>query len=330
WPRVLAAAAGVAGLIGLLCVIRPVGLPLAAGFGLATFLAAWQGKMTWRRAAPWAALVLIAASATVAAVVARERATARAVGGRTYLNEFDDAARSFLSSYPRGIQLCISDIGRVTIPGMYSCYGDPGNWLDVNMVPYLPFLLLLLLGWWRWAKRDNDPLAWTLPFYVGLIAAHSFDTGGRHLVPMLPILLVCVWFALERLRQRRLAVLRIGLLIHLAVACGYWLTVDLPRAKKTNAHWAAVDALAAQLRNRPEPVVAQGLPQDMPLMLQLALDRPVLDGDSQPLSVPGVCWIASWDGQSETVRLTRQSAPEAARKSLVARQAAAHEKGLLR
>ncbi|MGH7136475.1 MAG: hypothetical protein ACREHD_12100, partial [Pirellulales bacterium] len=114
-----------------------------------------------------------------------------------------------------------------------------------------------------------------IPFYLLLIVAHAMDTGARLLLPLLPALLVCVWFALSRLGERRSAVLGVCLAVQLVVGGGYWLGVDLPRARHFDRQWPTVDELAARVTSGAEPDIANPLPHELELMLELALDRPV-------------------------------------------------------
>lgn len=266
---------GCAILLVALCAIRPVGIMLVPAFAAWSWVAARGQTISWYRAAIASLVVTLAASAPVAAFVAHERALAAELGGRSYADEFHDAAISPLESYSRGIQLCISDIGRVCIPGFFKSHGVPGDWTDPNMLIHMPFFALVCLGWRRWRQHGNDLYQWYLPFYVLLIAAHAMDTGARLLLPLLPALLVCVWFALPPARERRQVVIAASLAVQLIVAVSYWLAVDLPRARRFDRQWPAVKAMAGRLADDESPQVTAELPGELKLMLELALDRPV-------------------------------------------------------
>jgi hypothetical protein len=195
--------------------------------------------------------------------------------GRSYLDDFQGAARSPLESYSRGAQLCVSDIGRVCIPGLFKSHGTPGDWTDVNMLIHVPFFVLLSFGWVRWIRRQNDLFAWYVPFYLLLITAHAMDTGARLLLPLLPALFVSLWFAAGRIGERRQYVVAACLALQLVVAGSYWLSVDLPRARRYDRFWPAADKLAARIAAEPGPVAASQLDGDLQLMLEVVLDRPV-------------------------------------------------------
>lgn len=266
---------GCAVLLVALCAIRPVGIMLAPAFAVWAWFAVRGRTIGWRRAITAALAVSLAAGAPVAAFVAHERALAAELGGRSYADEFHDAVRSPLESYSRGAQLCVSDIGRVCIPGMFKSHGMPGNWLDPNMLIHVPFFAVVCLGWWRWRRRGNDLYQWYVPFYALLIAAHAMDTGARLMLPLLPALLMCIWFALPPVGERRQAVIAVSLAVQLVVAVGYWLAFDLPRVRRFDQQWPAVEAMARRLAAEESPRLGTDVPHELKLMLELALDRPV-------------------------------------------------------
>ena len=109
-------------------------------------------------------------------------------GTQTYADLFKASADGLTWTYPRGLQLFIGGAGRDMIPGMLKSYGPQGKWLDINMLAYVPFFALLLWGWIRWIKRQADPLAWTLPLYMGVLVVYSGEYAVRYCVPLLPAL----------------------------------------------------------------------------------------------------------------------------------------------
>lgn len=274
-------------LVALVCIIRPVGVMLAPALAVSSFCSRLP---RWRAVA--ASLVIGAAAAMpVGLFVLHERLTAAELGGRTYVDEFHDAAQTPLSSWSAGVQMCISDIGRVCIPGLFKSHGKPGDWTDPNMLIHLPFFALVCYGWRRWTLEGHDLFAWYMPFYFLLIAAHAMDTGARLLLPLLPALLVCVWFALQGLASRRQAAFRVCLALQLAVAGGYWLIYDLPKARELHRRWPEIDQLAASIRETPGAVVKSDLPGELHLMLELSLDRPVIrNRDASPINGD---WVAA-------------------------------------
>jgi hypothetical protein len=188
------------------------------------------------------------------------------------------------------VQLCISDIGRVCVPGFFKSHGKPGDWADPNTLIHVPFFALVCCGWWRWRRRANDLYAWYAPFYLLLIAAHAMDTGARLLLPLLPALFICVWFSLERMRERRQVVVAVCVAVQLIVAGSYWLGIDLPRARRFDRQWPAIDEIAEQIRNDPGTVAVFELPSELQLMLELTMDRPVL---ADAAAVDHLRWIVT-------------------------------------
>jgi hypothetical protein len=134
-------------------------------------------------------------------------------------------------------------------------------------------------------------MAWYMPCYFRLIAAHAVDTGARLMLPLLPGLLVCLWFALRGIGRQRQLVFAVCLALQVSVASGYWLVYDLPRARKFDQYWADVDRLAAVIQADPGPVLALDLPDDLHLMLELALDQSVSRGHD-PAAEP-VRWLVA-------------------------------------
>ena len=264
------------GLMMLLCLLRQIGVTMAGGVCACLFWMAISGRITWRRAIVVGGLISAVALLTTALVILREQRVAKASGESTHISIFTDSSSTFPESYLRGVNLVISDTGRVVIPGMFKSFGTPGKWLNINMAVYVPLSLLLVWGWWNWIRREPDMFAWAVPFYMLMLVAFACHSGARYIVPMIPALLVCLWYALKPLGMRRLGILGLMLMAHCVAAMAYWLAIDMPLAGRLHAQWPAVDAMAAQIQSDPGPVALVDSP--MPFvgnMLALALDRPV-------------------------------------------------------
>ena len=296
--RIAWTAALVALLIAATCCVRPIGGTIAAGCSVALLLAARRGRLPWPRAAWLGLLLLTVASVSVTVLmVPREHWTAKTMGERTYLDNFAVAATSFQASYLHGLQLTIRDVGRVAIPGMFKNYDREGKWLNVNMAIYLSFFALLTWGWVRWVRQEADPLAWTLPFYLALCTAYAMESEGRFLVPMAPALFVCLWFALDRLGDRRFPILAMMIVLHLGITVGYWLAVDLPRARELDRQWPSIDRLAAEIQTDPGPILIDNTLFNQGFLLQLALDRPAAENPAKREIRRGAAWIVMPAGQ---------------------------------
>ena len=118
---------------------------------------------------------------TVGGVILHEYWAAQPLGARTYLNSIEARRNAALiTGYWPWLALVISDIGRITVPGMFKSYGYVGWWWDVNMLLYVPVFGLLLYGYFRWVRRGPDPLAWSLPFYFAVLTYFRWESvrGG--------------------------------------------------------------------------------------------------------------------------------------------------------
>jgi hypothetical protein len=195
--------------------------------------------------------------------------------GHTYFDEFHSTIASPLRQLLLGLHLRIGEIGRLLIPGMWRCYTQANQWLDPNLLLYLPLALLVVTGWWKLARRHHDPLLWSMPFYVGLYVLWPFEQGTRFFTPILPILVAALWPWIERLRRYRRGLIVGFCVAHLLVACGYWLVEDLTDGREYRSSWSALVILAQPLAAQREPAAAAGISDDARLWFQFLLDRPV-------------------------------------------------------
>jgi hypothetical protein len=287
-----------AGLMICLVTVRQAGLTVAAGFGTVMLFEAWRARVPWGRALGMALAVGVPACVAVLGLAVYDRLMAAPSGAATYAGQIIDPTTTWAGQLLEGLRLRISEIGRVTIPGMFKAYGRRGQWLHPTMAIYLPLLLLLLAGWWRLVGRTRDVLALTLPFYLGLYVVWPFDQATRFTVPMIPLLLACLWSMLEPLRTCRFRIMGALLAGHLGVAAGYWVAVDWPRARADQAQWAPLRQVAASLRAEGGPVLVEELPANAPWMLQLALDRRVREHMPGAPIDPDVHWIVTLEPDS--------------------------------
>jgi hypothetical protein len=236
-----------------------------------------------------------AAVASVSLLVVREHRTAQSTGRRTYLDNFGDSAHQLEASCLQGLQMCVSEDSRVMLPGMFKCYGTPGQWSNVNMIVYAPFFLFLVWGWWRWQRSELDLLACSLPFYLGLHTVYAIDSGARFAVPLIPPMIVSLWFALEALgTPRRVRLFAVAAVLHAAMAVGYWVYIDLPGARADAAKWPSINAFAAVIQADPGPtavthdVIIDRL--EVGKMLDLAVDRRAENFDRLDVR-PTIHWL---------------------------------------
>jgi hypothetical protein len=280
-------------LLLLLSLIREVGILVVAGFACAAIVHVWRRHLRTASAVGMVVLAALPAVGTVAAFTLYEAGT-RTMPARlgTHLDGILHVTNDLIPRLIEGLRLRISEVGRLLIPGMFKSYAASGDWLDINLVIYTPCFVLVAVGWWRFVRRRQDVLALTLPFYLAAYVIWSFDSGTRYLLPLLPVLVVSLWHALQPVAQYRALMFSILLLGHFAVAAGYWLVIDLPRARACSAAWRPLAQLAAQIMPLADSGAA-ALPLCERLLLTLVIDRPLLE-DEPPAAKAQ--WIIDTDG----------------------------------
>lgn len=294
-----------AGLLMLTCLVRPAGITLAAGLGIAMLRAAHRQVLSWSRAIAVTLAVGVPAALLLLGFILRERSLAAAAEGNTYLDNFAVATSSPWESYQAGLQMAVSDVGRLLVPGMFNAYSDR-RWLDWNMAVYLPLAIVVLAGWLRLARATVDPLIHLLPFYVVLHAVYAMDAGTRFYVPLVSLLALCTWAAANRLGTHRLRIAGLLMLAHLGVAVGHRLANDMPRIAEFQHEWADVEAIAAAIGDDRDAVVLDdSVSLSTEAQLEFLLDRPVRRGNLHEITgSPQPRWYLSNAGLTPWVNRT--------------------------
>lgn len=261
-------------LLALLTAIREAGALVGVGAALVALRAGAPG--TRQRRIGFAVLAGILAAAVLAAVVRPERLQAAA-------QELTAVAGTVIAGGPttllEQLRLRILDLGQLVVPGMFKAYDD--RWLSIATLCFVPVVAALAVAWWRFARRRADVFAWTAPPYVALYLVWPYG-AARYLLPLLPLLWLASWTACAAWPRRRL-VFGVVLAAHLGVAVGYLFAIDARRARACDAAWPTVDLVAAQPRQLLQPLaVADGVPECVRLMLELAMDEPVARGGEEP------------------------------------------------
>jgi hypothetical protein len=281
-------------LLVALAMIRETGALFALGFAVAAILLVRDGKLRWTEGLWMSAILAAPAGAAVGAFLLYDLATARAVPGSlfgTHLSGFLDPATPLAGRVIEGLRLRISETGRLLVPGMFKAYAGHGQWLNIDVFIYLAVFALIAAGWWRLIGRRRDVFAATLPLYFVLYAVWAFDADTRYLLPVLPVIVASLWFAIEPLTRRPLTALAALLILHLAVALGYWATIELPRGRRCNYEWASIEGLVPALKGQSGTVVAvHQVPECARLMLSYLIDRPVPERRS-PRDFAGARWV---------------------------------------
>lgn len=101
-----------------------------------------------------------------------------------------------------GLRLRIGEVGRLVIPGMFKSYGPPGDWLNPNMIAFLPLFSAVGWGWWLMSRRNQDVALLAVPFYFGLFVFWPYDQGTRYFLPLLPMMLLSLWALFRPLGTR--------------------------------------------------------------------------------------------------------------------------------
>ena len=260
------------GLLALLIAIREAGALIGVGVALAALVGGRRRAGRWRRVglALAASLAAVVAFAIVVRFERLQAATNELIGAAAGA---DVPALWSVGSFFDHLRLRIVDLGQLLIPGMFKAYDD--GWVGVTTMLYLPLAVLMAAAWWRLARRRGEVFAWTVPPYLALHLLWPYSGSGRYLLPLLPVLWLALWIFCAALPRRRLLFAAL-LAAHLGVAVGYLVAIDAPRARACHAAWPAVDLVAARARQPDEPLwVADGVPECVRLMLELAIDQPV-------------------------------------------------------
>lgn len=241
----------------------------------------------------------------------------------TYVGFFVESSRSMLDAdrLLESVRMRISDVGRITIPGMFKAYTKPGDWLHVNTLIYLVWFVGLSIGWWRVVRRKPDVLLCAAPVYWAAYVVWNLDQGARFLTPMCPVFAVaivsitrinfCWMVSLYRRSMKAVAVPRVqrpGVLMsraflcwlvsaHLCISVIYYITADRPRARAADASWEDFERIAELTRNEDRPIGANWLTFEQLMILRFTTHRnlPHTPPDQRPV-VEGYEWIVQPSG----------------------------------
>jgi len=159
--------AGAAVLVAAASATRQAALAVGVGAAAVAVHEAVARRVSWRRALLTAAATLLPAALGLAALAYYDGAMAGSDLNQTYVTKLQSALAAPLAQIAVGLHLRVADVGRLLIPGTWSSYARPGQWLDPNMLVDLPLVMLVAAGWWKLACRARDPLLWSMPLYVG-------------------------------------------------------------------------------------------------------------------------------------------------------------------
>lgn len=270
WPWYLTAAI----FLGGVCFIRHAGVTLAAGFAWCMFLLERAGQVSRTKGFALVVLVGVPAALAVGSLMVREEMVADESEGRTYLDNFAENESHWALEGIEGLRMQISAVGRVIVPGMFKVYSDSRNWLHPATLVYLAIFAVVCLGWIRLARGRTDVLVLSAPFYLLLHSAYAMESGARFMVPMAPLIVVCLYVAFQGFAARRDA-FAVLLAIHVVVSLAYITLTDIPRAAQWSGYWEQVEQLADEIPADQKVAVSPEFPEHVRLMLQYTLNRRV-------------------------------------------------------
>jgi hypothetical protein len=278
-------------LLILLTAIREAGALFGVAFMLMALGQARRGAMRWRTTlAPL--LVAGAAIALAAVTLPAERLAAAGPAFSGNLAGYADATSAVDTAPLTRLHLRMSEIGQLVVPGMFKAYGE--RWLDINTPVYALLLAAVCCGWWKLARRGGDVYTVAAPLYLGLHLAWPYAAGPRYMLPLLPLLVVCL-LSLVASPPRRAMLAAGAAILHGGVALGYWLAVDRPRAVDCQRAVATLAPFVAAIDPADAARGAAALPPCVRLGVELALDRRVVALRAGVAPDPATGWLVSDD-----------------------------------
>ena len=264
-----------AALLVLLALIREAGVLFAFALGATLVLRVRHRTLRTAIALAASAIVLLPAVAAVIGFVIYTQvtfATTHVFG--THLSGLFNNPVPLARRLSNGLRLQIDGIGRLLVPGMFKAYGY--GWVDVNTLIYSVICIPLAIGWYRWIVRRPDPYALVVPLYLLLYVIWDFAADTRYVLPLLPPLVVALWYFVEPFRRHRLTMIAVLTGLHLVIAMSYWLALELPQAHECARQRQLIHQLAPAAAGHAGPIVAtKQVPECTRLFLALTLDRPV-------------------------------------------------------
>ncbi|HXY34764.1 MAG TPA: hypothetical protein VEI07_11090 [Planctomycetaceae bacterium] len=273
--RVIGLTATVAFLTAYLALTRYAAITLAVAFVVAAALFARRGQFRPARAVGMSAVVCLVSGAALVSWLAYDRW--HGTGG-TYVEALvaiyrhpaasesdsaDDARERDGRTdrhFTRAALYRMDDLACLAVPGFWKGSSAADDGWSLTTAVGAAVLGVLAVGWWKIGSQRIDLLVILLPIYL-LLYAHwdCAQPGGRFLLPMLPIILACVGagsVAILRalpvaLSRWQMPLLAACLLAHLGQAAGYWLFVDVPRARTCQRNLPIVDRLAREIQQDP-------------------------------------------------------------------------------
>ena len=294
-------------LVAFICWIRPAGVFIASGFGVTLFVLACRRQVSWGRCFLLGGIASAIALASVIGFISSQSVSAaeRRPGAVTYTGELLDKNRPLPALVAEGVRLRVTEVGRLLVPGMFKSYDAKGRWIPNTLFIYVPVFLLFAIGWWRFAMRAPNVLAWAFPFYLGLYIVWWGEQGTRYMMPTLPVLWASIWFFAapwDRFRRPVFA----GLVAAQLIVAGIYWTGDLQQMRQLAGWWPKLDRLAAAVQSEP----ANGAicaDRHIACMFLVALDRDWRIVEKNGAVDPGVHWLLISDDRGDAPGFTTKA-----------------------
>jgi hypothetical protein len=251
---------------------RQSAFTLATGLVISLFLA--RNFIGRSRALIAAGVICLPLLFGLLALALREQARTTAAAHYSYIDLARPPGVPLWQQLGNGLHLRVAEVGRLLLPGLSAARSRAGQWLDPNLLLYLPVAALVAVGWWRLTRRHQDPLLWSMPAYVALYVFWPFDEDTRFFTPILPVLALSLWPWITRLRGRW-TLLAALCALHLAFALRGWIVNSRQDAEDHRRHWPALAAFAQDITPQHEPAAAIDTTGNTRLWLQYLTDRPV-------------------------------------------------------
>jgi len=244
-------------LMGMMVATRQAGIVVMAGLGTLLLLKLWQRSITWQRAFVVCGCTGVVAMSVLLGLILHDQQTKEFAPDRSNWdmmvrksNFCADHHEDHLAGYLlEGVRLRVYEIGRLLAPGMFGCYANTGDWLNVNTFIYVPLAGLVFFGWWRLARRQHNTLIMMFPWYFALYVYWPADQGGRFFAPILPLLFLSLWKGLGVAPiLKHTWCVRAQVIAHALAAVVVWWGLDYRNNIKVLEEWRQNEAVSQYLQ----------------------------------------------------------------------------------
>lgn len=277
--EILKRAAIAAVLLVAVSMVRQIGVFLVIGFALVVFRDIWRGRETFILLRGFIVPLILGlpASVVIIALIIWYRRMTDMAGPdeKDYLEWLAFENMTLFEQVSLGVQLRISEVGRLIMPGLHKA---PGRLWNASFIAYILATMLVAYGWVRLAMRTRDPFVMALPFIAAFYVVWAFDQGTRYFLPLLPVLAASLYMVIEPFARHRLSFFAVILFMHVVVTVPtWWMSLDDRAA--WHGHWPTFEAFAERIEQEPGDIGFVTDDSDSCHMMSFAADRPVVEID---------------------------------------------------